>query len=207
MTEPILAFEHGLNRTQVAQLVFGRMSETGWLHLERALMTTKWFDYRFMPPFEATLCYICEYNIAYKHFRGSNFDHETSKHVKLVEPHYFYKMKTFEKHKKTLRSLWRGRQIADMAGMPYGVFLSIAFELRLRYWKRSFMPQANQATPSMKRSWSISAPSGGSARREYCISAGTRITGCIATAITGRRTTITNGCSSSLTSAKTACIC
>ena len=54
-----------------------------------------------------------------------------------------------DKIRKMFPSYWRGRQMADAIGMPYRTFLNIAFEKRLSYWSRPFMPNARHLYSEM----------------------------------------------------------
>jgi hypothetical protein len=50
---------------------------------ETELFKTKWFDYRFMTPLQATALYVDEYNLAFKRIYARQFDRDRAEHFKL----------------------------------------------------------------------------------------------------------------------------
>ena len=94
--------------------------------MERALMETKWFDYRFMSPLDATEQFAQEYRKAYQLKWRTNFaTDEASK--KLA-----FQGGDWRKSPTEFTSCWRARQRADFFGVPYGFFCERALELYLR---------------------------------------------------------------------------
>jgi hypothetical protein len=132
-----------------------------WLKLEPTLMTGKWFDYRFMSAVEATYLYASEFVKAYRRMYRENIDGMKADYVLAAMSRrdlLKYEAPTTksasrknrgrdpdrEKHNQYLGSLWRGRQTADAMGVPYEIYLELAFQRRLRYWQKSHLPRPHQ---------------------------------------------------------------
>lgn len=110
-----------------------------WVEIERALFSGKWFDYRFMHPVHATCIYAHEFAKAYRRYYRMAVDHRRAEHVRIFKDGDWTQAKP-----NTIAGLWRGRQVADAAGMPYAVYLDQAFDLALRYWKQDHLPRPQQ---------------------------------------------------------------
>jgi hypothetical protein len=111
-----------------------------WLALELGLMTSKWFDYRFLHPVQATLVYANAFQKAYRDAFSRVIDRAAGEHIQIVNEAEF-----FEKNKPVkVSGLWRGRQIADAIGMPYEIYTALAMKHALNYWKQRHLPQAQQ---------------------------------------------------------------
>lgn len=116
------------------------------LRAEVELFRTKWFDYRHLTPLAATKLYIGEFGRIYRQFYARYLDRQTAQYVR---PPTFdsiiagLKRQDIEA-KSNFSAMWRGRMAADMIGMPYELYLNLAFEFRLRYWSRSKMPRPHQ---------------------------------------------------------------
>lgn len=102
---------------------------------EKVLFQSKWFDYRFMHPYQATLKYAEEYTPAFRYHYCRAFGYEKGKYFRPLKKSFA------ELDKAVLTGLWRGRQVADAIGMPYKEFITVAFEKRLRHWKQRYMPR------------------------------------------------------------------
>lgn len=107
------------------------------------LFSTKWFDYRFMTPFEATKEYISVYGAVYKTIYARELDRARAEHVKPID---FDRMREGlnrdeTKAKRQFTGCWRGRQFADAIGMPYALYIELAFTYRMRAWNRTHLPQ------------------------------------------------------------------
>lgn len=111
---------------------------TEWLHVERDLFASKWFDYRTLHPLQATYHFADVFATVYREFYGEAFDHDRAQHINAVKHDIFAVEKT---RRSKSSGLWRCRQVADAAGVPYGVFLRSAYRHRLRYWRQKFLPQ------------------------------------------------------------------
>jgi hypothetical protein len=114
-----------------------------WLELERGLMTSKWFDYRFLHPVQATLVYANAFHKAYRAAFASTIDHRAAEHIRLFDEATLFEPES-KAHKIRLAGLWRGRQVADAIGMPYEVYCTMALKETLRYWKQRYLPQPAQ---------------------------------------------------------------
>lgn len=125
----------GLPLTTYDELAY-RLIRKDWRDLEAELFTTKWFDYRFMHPTEATYLYASCYEGAYRRAFRANFDAARADEVRV-----FKKSNVFCDDRSVISGLWRGRQKADALGIPYDIFLSLAFKEVLRFWKQKHMPR------------------------------------------------------------------
>ena len=107
------------------------------LELERKLHQSKWFDYRFISPMEATHHFRAAFSEINQRKYAQNFDTETAKTRIGVRGGSAFQYKT------ELTSFWRARQAADTYGLPYKVFIEVAFEHFISGgWKR--LPHINQ---------------------------------------------------------------
>lgn len=121
---------------------FQEFDRMGW--------SNKWFDYRHMTLLQATHRYMEVYGDIYRRIFAREFDRERAEHIKplnfelilaALRPNGQMDNKKVTKAKKQLVGCWRGRQIADMLGMPYEVYIDLAFTYRMRRWKQNTMPQ------------------------------------------------------------------
>lgn len=110
---------------------------------EVSLYKTKWFDYRHLSPFRATCLYIEAFGPIYRQFYARYFDRATAENIQPISLDRVLRGLEAEetKAKRRFAYLWRGRMAADMIGMPYELYLNCAFEYRLRFWNRRYMPQ------------------------------------------------------------------
>lgn len=118
-----------------------------WVANERILFTTKWFDYRHMHPTEATYCYAHELVKAYRRAFARTVDAEAAAYVSPIKEDFFDCIPA------VVSGVWHGRQVADAMGVPYQVYLALAFERVLSYWHRSHMPRPQQLYSSMVTDW------------------------------------------------------
>lgn len=108
------------------------------LEPERWLMTTKWFDYRFLDPVQATYLFAHHYREVYRRKYADHIDTQRAPYVnglKAQDP--------FEGQGKNPEGvgLWKARQMADGLTMPYDLFVDIAMEWKLRRSKRKYLPR------------------------------------------------------------------
>ncbi|WP_326894423.1 hypothetical protein U8P73_36690 (plasmid) [Rhizobium beringeri] len=110
----------------------------------------KWFDYRHMTLLQATHKYMEVYGDIYRRIFAREFDRERAEHIRplnfdtilgALRPDGQVDTKKVTKAKKQLVGCWRGRQVADMLGCPYEVYIDLAFTYRMRRWKQNNMPQ------------------------------------------------------------------
>jgi hypothetical protein len=106
---------------------------------EAELRTSRWFDYRFMTPAEATYLFAAEYRHAYIEAFKRTRDIRTADKVRPFSPDDIFES-------KELTAMWQARQAADMIGCRYEFFLRFAF-LRFEHRGWRFFPRANQLSP------------------------------------------------------------
>ena len=110
--------------------------DPGLIVSETALVGSKWFDYRFMTPLEATELFAQEYAEAFRNSWRRTQDYREAE-LKRALP------KDGLKAKGELTSMWRARQIADAVGMKYDVFLiTVMHFFEVRSYRRP--PRPNQ---------------------------------------------------------------
>jgi hypothetical protein len=127
---------YGLDVSDSLAILTMRRFRSEWLSHEPALQFAKWFDYRFLNPVQATYLFAHEYRKAFRDAFAANFDTARAPYVKC-----FKHADLFQCNPQIVTGVWRARQVADAMGMPYGVYLSLAFKWNLRYWKRHTMPR------------------------------------------------------------------
>lgn len=113
------------------------------LPFELELFATKWFDYRMLTGVQATKLYIEAYGAVYKDVYARELDYERAQYVKPLDyDRLMGKLREADpKAKKVYTGCWRGRQVADALGMPYAVYIDMAFSCRMRRWKQRHLPQ------------------------------------------------------------------
>jgi hypothetical protein len=105
--------------------------------LERKLQMTKWFDYRFLSPEEATELFAQAYASAYEHYYGKYFSSVSAQGKTGM------RQRLWKSSLREFTSFWRARQFADEIGVPYDQFVCPTFELaNRRCWAR--LPRPNQ---------------------------------------------------------------
>ncbi len=117
------------------------------LKREKGLFQSKWFDYRFMTPLEATSVYIDDFAEISRWIYAREFDRTRAEHIKFRDSKAV--LQTVRNNpdrdrKAEFSGFWVGRQIADMIGMPYPTFIELAMTYRMRAWKQSFLPRSHQ---------------------------------------------------------------
>ena len=110
-----------------------------WFKHEGALFTSKWFDYRFLNPVQATYLYAHEFVKVYRRVYRSTIDHTRAEFVRPLKADDLFECPSHQ-----ISAVWRGRQVADALGMPYDVYLDLAIEGALKYWDRAHLPKASQ---------------------------------------------------------------
>lgn len=117
------------------------------LKFETELFVKKWFDYRHLTPLQATRLYIQAYDTVFRRHYAQNVDHTAAKYVRTVNIDDIFnglaapESSGHKKAKMQFTACWHGRQMADLLGMPYEIYLDLAFEYRLRYWNKPYLPQ------------------------------------------------------------------
>lgn len=110
---------------------------------DRDLYATKWWDYRFMSPFDATLEYIDAFGEASRVIYSREIDYERAKHIRVVSRREIIEgvLDGDIRARQSFSAFWRGRQVADAIGMPYPVYIHEAMTQRMRAWQRSYLPK------------------------------------------------------------------
>ena len=116
------------------------------LQHETALFQTKWWDYRFMSPFEATMSFIDTFGIEARKIYARDIDFERAEYIKVSNATTIREglEKNDDKVKRYFSGFWRGRQVADAIGIPYATYISHAMSERLRAWQRAYLPNPTQ---------------------------------------------------------------
>jgi hypothetical protein len=105
--------------------------------LERDLDQTKWFDYRFSTPMEATEAFASAYQEEFQRQYSKNIDTEESRGKTGTRGN------SWKSNARELNSFWSARQFADELGVPYDFFVHHTMTLLLRWgWKH--IPRPNQ---------------------------------------------------------------
>ena len=103
--------------------------------IERDLQATKWFDYRYLSPLNATIVFRDEFIGVYQSFYA--------RHIETSEAHNRFGCRTGSQSHKDFLVFARARQFADSLSVPYRHFLSTIFEHFLDSgWQR--LPSVNQ---------------------------------------------------------------
>jgi len=140
-TEPVI---YGMNTTgdEACEIMFRLAARNAELVAnERWLNATKWFDYRFLNPVQATYLYAHAYRKVYREKYAAHFDTAGAEYVKGLRSEELF---DFTVRNPNRVALWNGRQAADALTMPYELYISIAMEWHLRVKKRDYLPRPNQ---------------------------------------------------------------
>jgi len=106
---------------------------------ERRLMTTKWFDYRFLSPKEANRLFARAYKDVYRKKIAQEVDRDLARNVSGLNA------QTLATIPRERTQLVFARQRADEFGMSYPVYIEAAFDFALRRGgKRKALPRPNQ---------------------------------------------------------------
>jgi hypothetical protein len=122
---------------------------------ERDLYTTKWFDYRFLSPTEATDdLFKIEYTTAFKFgLRQYQDRNEAEFKSGLLEFPRFHKpsRKDISNLKRENTSLWRARQVADVLGVPYDFLIRETIDALMASGRCQTLPRPNQIAGALTR--------------------------------------------------------
>ena len=109
------------------------------LEAEHELHRAKRFDYRYLPPLQATVKFYESYQRCFQRKSRATVD------IREVPFKTGVSSKGFLKSGRQFTSFWRARQFADRLGVPYDVFFEHSMELLMRAgWQR--LPHINQLT-------------------------------------------------------------
>ncbi|MFK0688809.1 hypothetical protein ACFX5Q_11455 [Mesorhizobium sp. IMUNJ 23033] len=133
------------SQERLEQLIKMRtLISTKLLRREAELMNSKWPNYRFMSPLEATELFRTHYTAALQFYVRVNFDTQLARRVKGVQQH-LPRQRT-----GSFTQLWQARQFADEWGLPYDMFLAFCFEFASNR-KRTWSPLPGQLKPTEKQ--------------------------------------------------------
>ena len=107
---------------------------------ESDLMTSKWWDYRFMHPTEATYLFAHHYKEQYRNAFNRYFDKRQIARANTLAKHY----DLFKNAPGAISGVWRARQFADSICAPYDLYIRWAIDARMRFWKRGHLPRPCQ---------------------------------------------------------------
>ncbi len=116
-----------------------------WTEPERWLMTSKWFDYRFMHPVQATYLFTDAYRRVYKQMYATTFDRDRADYVKGIKAEDPFDL---SKRNTDRAGLWKARQMADGLCMPYDLYIGIAMHWSLRKCRKEYLPPRHTSTTS-----------------------------------------------------------
>lgn len=126
-------------RTRVSDAIKAtRYIPQGTLALEGELFLTKWFEYRYLSPWQATEEFLRIYSETYRRQFEKYHDKRTADRRAGVTGDSLLKLKP-----RSRTAIWHARVIADAAGMPYLPFIwRIMEKMGKDRWKR--LPRPNQ---------------------------------------------------------------
>lgn len=116
------------------------------------LYESKWFDYRFMTPIEATMAFIDTFGRISREIYTAEIDMDKAQHVRWpTGVNVLDRVLDASLPEKKARSakwrfscFWRARACADATGMPYEVYIESVIRTRMRAWARAEIPTAAQ---------------------------------------------------------------
>jgi len=141
MTNESEHLSHGKSREELDEFAFRHIG-TKWHKFELGLFQSKWFDYRFLHPVEASALYAEIFGTIYRRFYAQTVDAESAAYITVPSAKRFLFANQYIERK--MIGIWRGRQVADFLGIPYDVYINAAMENRLRFWKQRSLPQPQQ---------------------------------------------------------------
>ncbi len=97
---------------------------------ERELAKTKWFDYRFLSPIEATLKFVEDYQRAYRVQWRQSFDTATADKKRAIASGGLWH------DRKEFTEFWNARAHADWLGVDYFIYCMVSMETALRRAKQ-----------------------------------------------------------------------
>ena len=106
--------------------------------VERDLSMTKWFDYRFLTPLEATMQFVEDYRFVFRAKWKSNFDAATADLKRGTAK------KGLFADRREFSTFWNARVCADSMGVRYPFFINTTMEVALRRGKWKRLPRPGQ---------------------------------------------------------------
>ena len=115
---------------------------------DRMLYDSKWFDYRFMTPIEATCAFIDAFGVVGKRIYSRELDMERAAHITYPTRHNVLRKLLGEKpvDKHRFSAFWKARACADATGMPYEIYIESVITTRMRAWSHTNLPLPSQLT-------------------------------------------------------------
>ena len=110
------------------------------IRIEPFLYRTKWFDYRFISPAEATNLFADEYRQLYREAWRTHFDRDEALHKQGIASGDVFAARD----RRGLAGIWTARQMADAVGVPYKFFIRYGIEYFLSLRKVDHLPRPNQ---------------------------------------------------------------
>lgn len=131
---------------RLEDLIVNSFVPTKLQSFDKELFKSKWWDYRFSSPFEATMSYIGSFSVQARKIYARDIDSERAEHIYIVSPDAIVQrlIANDKKAKIAFSGFWRGRQVADAIGMPYDTFIYEALSQRMRRWQRAYLPSSTQ---------------------------------------------------------------
>ncbi|SOE18219.1 hypothetical protein SAMN05877838_3137 [Hoeflea halophila] len=115
----------------------GEVFDRKTLAAEPSLFASKWFDYRFISPYRATMLFVRTYQDVFRRKIAQVVDKGLASNVSGI------KATSLKNNDQVRTQVWKARQRADEVGMPYDLYIEAAFEFALNR-NRTMMPQPNQ---------------------------------------------------------------
>lgn len=115
---------------------------------ESQLMMTRWFDYRFMSPIEATMAFAGYYIAGLRSYVRRHVDRELSETVSGIRSGVPTARAAW------FTALWRARARTDAIFVPYDLLIDFSFDFssrRKRYW--TMLPHQLHASPKNGEAW------------------------------------------------------
>lgn len=134
--------EHKLRLNKLHRMM--KLIPTKYRALEAEVMPTKWSEYRFLTPMDATKQFHRAYIEAYKDYYRENIDVIAASDIKIG-----FKL-SLHKRNAHLTQLYIARQKADQIGLPYPAYLEFVFKFAAARRYRH-PPQPNQLWPGEKK--------------------------------------------------------
>lgn len=111
---------------------------------ERSIYASKWIDYAYIDPVEATKQFETSYVAAFKYYTRIHIDHRIEHRRGLFGNNRYFRLGSGAKDRQALIGLWKLRQLADELGiMPYDHFCMHALGRWIEAGPQR-LPQPNQ---------------------------------------------------------------
>lgn len=142
-----LALSGGLDNPDRLQHddIIQRYIKPAFVKLEPDLFRTKWFDYRFLTPFQATMLYTAYFEPIYaeqveRYKNTAQAEYRRPITLAKIQDEIL-KPEPATKAKSNFSALNRGRAVADALGIPYDFFIRASFDVRMRAWQNGQLPR------------------------------------------------------------------